>query len=67
MAERKPDSNNYWVQSNESAEDMAAKGGPSTGLGTPDARHPVSKPYDADLQTQIAAKGKIKKDNSEKA
>jgi len=45
---------------------MGAKGGPSTSLGKPDDKHGVSKPYDADLQTQIAAKGKEKKKDENK-
>ena len=36
--------------------DLAAKGGPATGLGRADNDHPISKPYKEDLQTQIAAK-----------
>jgi hypothetical protein len=45
--------------------DLAAKGGPATGLGRADNDHPISKPYNEDLQTQIAAKSKKKKkDNS---
>jgi len=61
MADKKIDNNNYGRQSNESERDLAAKGGPVTGLGNPDAKHRISAPYDADLQTQIAAKGKNKK------
>jgi hypothetical protein len=38
--------------------DLAAKGGPTTGLGRADDDHPISKPYKEDLQTQIAAKSK---------
>ncbi|MFT3933644.1 MAG: hypothetical protein QM726_08530 [Chitinophagaceae bacterium] len=62
MPDNKTDNNNYGRQSNESERDLAAKGGPTTGLGNPDGKHPISKPYDADLQTQIAAKGKVKKE-----
>ncbi|HTL07978.1 MAG TPA: hypothetical protein VL307_06960 [Chitinophagaceae bacterium] len=51
------DNNNYGRQSSESERDLAAKGGPTTGLGNPDAKHSGAAPYDADLQTQIAARG----------
>jgi hypothetical protein len=66
MQNKKIDNNNYGPQSNESERDLAAKGGPATGLGNPDGKHPISRPYDADLQTQIAAKGKGKKNAKEK-
>jgi hypothetical protein len=42
---------------------MAAKGGPSTSLGKADGKHRVSSPYNEDLQTQIAAKSKHKKND----
>lgn len=61
MPDKKTDNNNYGQQSNESERDLAAKGGPATGLGNPDGKHNISAPYDSDLQTQIAAKGKDKK------
>ena len=51
------DNNNYGRQSSESERDLAAKGGPTTGLGNPDGKHTGAAPYDADLQTQIAARG----------
>jgi len=60
MADKKVDNNNIGRQSNESERDLAAKGGPATGLGNPDGAHGISAPYDTDLQTQIAAKGKNK-------
>lgn len=60
MADKKVDNNNNGRLSNESERDLAAKGGPATGLGNPDAKHNISAPYDSDLQTQIAAKGKNK-------
>jgi hypothetical protein len=44
--------------------DLAAKGGPTTGLGRADNDHPISKPYNEDLQTQIAAKSKKSKKKS---
>ncbi len=61
MADNKTDNNNYGRQSNESERDLAAKGGPATGLGNPDGKHNIQAPYDSDLQTQITAKGKDKK------
>ena len=61
MPDKKTENNNYGRQSNESERDLAAKGGPATGLGNPDGKHNISRPYDSDLQTQIAAKGKDKK------
>jgi len=60
MPDNKTDSNNYGRQSNESERDLAAKGGPVTGLGNPDGKHNIQTPYDSDLQTQIAAKSKDK-------
>jgi hypothetical protein len=41
--------------------DLAAKGGPATGLGRADNDHAISKPYKEDLQTQIVAKSKKSK------
>ena len=61
MPDKKIDNNNYGRQSNESERDIAARGAPSTGLGNPDGKHTIQTPYDSDLQTQIAAKGKDKK------
>ena len=63
MPDKKTDNNNYGQQSNESERDLAAKGGPPTGLGNPDGKHNISAPYDSDLQTQIAAKSHKKKNN----
>ena len=44
--------------------DMGAKGGPSTSMGVPDDKHGISRPYDADLQAQIAAKAKKEKEKT---
>jgi hypothetical protein len=41
--------------------DLAAKGGPTTGIGKADYDHPISKPFNEDLQTQITAKSKKSK------
>jgi hypothetical protein len=45
--------------------DIAGKGGPAIGAGNPDAKHAESRPYDEDLQTQIAAKGTKGKKNTQ--
>ena len=55
------DNNNTGPQGNDQQRDLGAKGGPASGLGNPDGKHAVSRPYDEDLQTQIAAKSKSKK------
>lgn len=52
-------------QSREREGDLAAKGGPVTGMGRADNDHPISKPYSEDLQTQIAAKSKKPKKKTE--
>ena len=33
-------------------------------VGVPDDKHGINKPYDSDLQTQIAAKGKKEKERT---
>jgi hypothetical protein len=40
---------------------MGAKGGPTTSLGNPDSKHGIPAPYDSDLTTQMAVKGKKNK------
>jgi hypothetical protein len=64
MPNEKTDSKGFASSEADQERDMAAKGGPSTSLGKADDKHRVIKPYDEDLQTQIAAKGKHKKDNN---
>jgi hypothetical protein len=54
------DNNGNGSVSNAQKGDLAAKGGPAAGLGNADNDHRISKPA-ADLQTQIAAKGKKKR------
>ncbi len=61
MPGKKTDTKGFSTENPDVQEDVAAKGGPATGLGNPDAAHGVSHPYDEDLQTQIAAKSKKKK------
>jgi hypothetical protein len=61
MPSKKTDSKGFATENADVQEDIGAKGGPAVGLGNPDAAHGISHPYDADLQTQIAAKGRKKK------
>jgi hypothetical protein len=65
MPNEKTDSKGFASSEADQERDMAAKGGPSTSLGKADDKHRVVAPYDEDLQTQIAAKGKKnRKDNN---
>lgn len=59
------DNNGYGSSSKSQERDVAAKGAPTTGLGIPDDNHGISAPYNSDLQTQIAAKSKKKKENTQ--
>jgi hypothetical protein len=61
----KTDNNNYGQRSEDEERDLGAKGGPASGLGSPDDKHSISHPYNEDLQTQIAAKSKNKKKKDE--
>jgi hypothetical protein len=61
MPNPKTDKSGFSTSNADEERDMGAKGGPSTSLGRPDDKHGISAPYDSDLQTQIAAKGKSKK------
>jgi hypothetical protein len=63
MPNEKTDSRGFASNEPDQERDLAAKGGPTTGLGKADDKHGVVAPYDGDLQTQIAAKGKHKKEN----
>jgi hypothetical protein len=58
MKRRITENEGIGFQSREREGDLAAKAGPTTGLGRADNDHPISKPYSEDLQTQIAAKSK---------
>jgi hypothetical protein len=60
MPNEKTDRKGFATVDPDQESDLAAKGGPMTGPGNPDDRHHVPKPYDEDLQTQIAAKSKKK-------
>ena len=64
MPNEKTDRKGFASNEADQERDMAAKGGPSTSLGKADDKHRVIKPYDEDLQTQIAAKGKHKKNKN---
>jgi hypothetical protein len=66
MPNTKTDNNNYGTQGNDQQRDLGAKGGPTSGLGSPDAKHHASGSYSADIQTQLAAKNKSKKKKEEK-
>ncbi|HLX93091.1 MAG TPA: hypothetical protein VKR32_15510 [Puia sp.] len=61
MPDTKTDNNNYGKIGNDLQRDLGAKGGPASGLGSPDAKHSISRPYDEDIQTQLAAKNKSKR------
>ncbi len=61
MPNPKTDRGGFSTENADQQRDNAAKGGPMTGPGNADNRHAASKPYDEDLQTQIAAKGNKKK------
>ncbi len=61
MPNPRSDSNDYGANSGGQERDLGAKGGPTTGLGSPDDKHGISRPYDEDIQTQLAAKNKSKK------
>jgi hypothetical protein len=60
MPSKKTDSKGFSTENSDMQEDIGAKGGPAVGIGSPDAKHGISHPYDSDLQTQIAAKSRKK-------
>lgn len=61
MPNSKTDNKGFSTTNADQQRDIAGKGGPALGEGTPDNRHATSKPYNEDLQTQIAAKSHHKK------
>ena len=65
MPNRKTDSRGFATENADSERDNAAKGGPAIGTGIADGHHAVSSPYNEDLQTQIAAKGRKNNNNKE--
>jgi len=56
MPNEKTDRQGYNTSNPDEERDIAGKGGPAIGLGNPTDKHRAPTPYDADLQTQIAAK-----------
>jgi hypothetical protein len=63
MPNEKTDSKGFASSQADQVRDMAARGGPSTSLGKAGRKHRASSPYDEDLQTQIRAKNKHKKND----
>lgn len=57
MPNQKTDKQGFSTLNQDQERDNAAKGGPMAGPGNADNQHGSHKPYDEDLQTQIAAKG----------
>lgn len=66
MAYDRKDSNEYSTLSNDIQNDLSAKEGPSEPLGNADNDHPISQPYNEDIQTQLAAKSTEKKNKNDK-
>ncbi|HVX26578.1 MAG TPA: hypothetical protein VHB70_09570 [Parafilimonas sp.] len=66
MAYDRKDSNEYSTLSNDIQSDLSAKEGPSEPLGKADNDHPISQPYNEDIQTQLAAKSTQKKNKNDK-
>jgi len=64
--DNKKDQQAYSTVNADEQKDLAAKGGPSVGLGIPDDKHGVSAPYDSDIQTQLAAKSTANKKETDK-
>lgn len=61
MPNKKTDKLGFATQDPDVERDMGSRGGPALGAGIADNHHDISRPYDEDLQTQIAAKGGKKK------
>jgi hypothetical protein len=66
MPNRKTDSQGLSTENGDKQRDLGAKGGPATGIGNAKDSHRVAAPYNEDLQTQIAAKGKKHKPDKDK-
>jgi hypothetical protein len=64
MPNPKTDSAGFSTSNADQERDMGAKGGPTTSTGMPDDKHGNAAPYDSDLQAQIAAKDKKKKEKA---
>ncbi|MEX6689083.1 hypothetical protein QTN47_16360 [Danxiaibacter flavus] len=65
MPNTKTDKLGFSTENPDTQRNIAAKG-PSQGVGKADSHHAVGHPYDEDLQTQITAKSKNKKQNMKK-
>jgi hypothetical protein len=65
MPNEKTDKRGYSTMNSDQERDLAAKGGPTAGLGIADDGHDVSHPYDDDTLTQLAAKSTEKKKSGE--
>jgi len=66
MPNPKTDPSGFSTSNADEERDMGAKGGPTTSLGSPDSKHGISAPYDEDLTTQMAVKGKKNKKQTPK-
>lgn len=66
MPDRKTDPQGYSTVNADEERDMGAKGGPTTSLGIADDAHDIPHPYDADIQTQLAAKSTANKKETNK-
>jgi len=55
MPDSKVNQQGYSAVNDDEERDLAAKGGPTSGLGIADDKHSISHPYDEDTQTQLAA------------
>ena len=64
MTSDRKDANAYSTVNPDEERDMGAKGGPTTSLGITDDAHDVPRPYDEDIQTQLAAKSTENKKKS---
>ncbi|BAV08511.1 hypothetical protein SAMN05421788_11498 [Filimonas lacunae] len=65
MPNTKTDNRGFATENADISRDEGAKGGPAVGIGNPTDKHGISAPYDADLQTQIAAKASKKKNKDQ--
>lgn len=61
MPNTKTDNNGFATENADQLRDDAAKGGPMAGGGNPTSKHGIVSPYNADTQTQLAAKAAQKK------
>lgn len=61
MPNTKTDNRGFATENEDIRRDEGAKGGPATGIGNATDKHGISSPYDADIQTQLAAKAAQKK------